>query len=65
MQARHVQKQQRVKGALAIRIAQTQHGLETPGAGLPAKAQMEEAKLAACPDCGSTGGRHLRVCPRH
>jgi hypothetical protein len=28
------------------------------------KMQSEEARLQTCPECGSSGGRHMRVCSR-
>jgi hypothetical protein len=31
---------------------------------LPDKARMQEARLELCPECGSQGGHHLRVCSR-
>lgn len=33
-------------------------------ASLPAKREMQEASLQRCPECGSSGGRHLGVCSR-
>lgn len=33
-------------------------------ASLPAKREMQEATLQRCPECGCSGGRHLRVCSR-
>lgn len=29
-----------------------------------AKMQVEEASFVACFECGCSGGRHLKVCPR-
>ena len=74
---RKTRKQKRKKQAWRERVAVegAKRDVHTGGVGAPAadnrgtfggryKADAEEANIVGCPECGSSGGRHLRLCSR-
>lgn len=55
---------------MRLMIRQELKGRSDPGVGTSpnsmgaVKSASEEARLATCPDCGYSGGRHSRMCAR-